>query len=621
VVEADGSQDIGQDYGMLEPGSGSQDGTALDFWFSGNPAPVYLNEFSTRTHPPALSNAGADPHLVMSAFSARGPRMTVQAARGSASFSPVTGFPMYLGAAMVGGGVSFVSSGAPAAPVLFITSGVTPAGPVENTAAPPVSVQSAVRAFTLAGTPALPSGGPSGVVTTHPGDRSYAGPAAIRELTGDGQPEIAVAVPRSSAGPGYVSVTTLASTLPGDTLGSEVMRIALDRVFATPAVLADTLVAVVDDLDSLYLFGRTGAPRGALLVPFLDGERVAGLSGSTGQAILTVTGNQGTLVTVAVTPSGPEVQRLRRVGRQIVGPASTVAVGRGGDAQTQFGFATSDGFVYLVGESLDDRAGFPVRLGDSVSAPPAFADLNGDGSRDIIAFSGRTIHAISSAGSSLDYFPVTVTGTSPLASNPVVGDLSGAGVSSVLGVTREGLVVAYDAQGKTAPGFPLLAGRGPHTAAIIGRPDSVFVAVASAGDGSLSLWRTGSRAATHQDAADWAQYQGDASQYGVQVTAISGMPVTAEYFPPSRAYNWPNPAYDGRTFIRYFVGEPSAVHIKIFDTAGDLVKEMSGPGVGGVDNEVEWDVRDVQSGVYFARIEAQSGGQTGSAIVKIAIVK
>ncbi len=99
------------------------------------------------------------------------------------------------------------------------------------------------------------------------------------------------------------------------------------------------------------------------------------------------------------------------------------------------------------------------------------------------------------------------------------------------------------------------------------------------------------------------------------------MPVTAEYFPPSRAYNWPNPAYDGRTFIRYFVGEPSAVHIKIFDTAGDLVKEMSGPGVGGVDNEVEWDVRDVQSGVYFARIEAQSGGQNGSATVKIAIVK
>ncbi len=621
VVEADGSQDIGQDYGMLEPGGGSQDGTALDFWFSGNPAPVYKNEFSTQTHPPALSNAGADPHVVMSSFSTRGSRMTAQVARGSASFSPVTGFPRYLGAATAGGGLSFASSGVPSAPLLFLTSGVTPAGPVENTPAATVPVQSAVRAFTLAGVPALPSGGSSGVVTTHPGDRPYSGPAAVRDVTGDGQPEIAVAAPRSSAGAGYISITTVAATSPGDTLGSEILRIPLDRVFATPVVLLDTLLAVVDELDSLYLFERTGAPRGVILIPFLEGERVAGLSGSGDPSTLVVTGDQGTLVRVVSLQSGPAVQRLRRIGSPIVGPASSAWIGRENEAGLQTAFTTVDGFLHLVSQDLVQLPGFPVRLGDSISAPPAFADLNGDGSRDIIAFSGKTIHAFSSAGSSLDYFPVTVAGTSPLASNPVVGDLSGIGTSSVLGVTREGLVVAYDAQGKTAPGFPLLAGRGPHTAAIIGRPDSVFVAVASAGDGSLSLWRTGSRANNHQDAADWAQYQGDAGQSGFQLSAISGMPVTAEYFPPSRAYNWPNPAYDGRTFIRYFVGEPSAVHIKIFDTAGDLVKEMSGPGVGGVDNEVEWDVRDVQSGVYFARIEAQSGGQSGSAIVKIAIVK
>jgi len=296
-------------------------------------------------------------------------------------------------------------------------------------------------------------------------------------------------------------------------------------------------------------------------------------------------------------------------------------VGRGGEVQQQIGLATSDGFVYLVGETLEDRAGFPVRLADSISSFAAFADLNGDGSRDIVVFSGRTIYAISSAGSSLDYFPVTLTGNSPLASNPVVADIGGSGVSSVLGVTMEGLVAAYDAQGKIASGFPLLAGRGPHTAAIIGGSDSTFVAVASAGDGSLSLWRTGSRASGHQEAADWAQYQGDAAQTGFQVGSLSGAPVSAEYFPPSRAYNWPNPAYDGRTFIRYYVGEESTVRIKIFDAAGDLVKEIPGPGVGGVDNEVEWDASGIQSGVYFARIEAQAGGQSGSATVKIAIVK
>ena len=61
--------------------------------------------------------------------------------------------------------------------------------------------------------------------------------------------------------------------------------------------------------------------------------------------------------------------------------------------------------------------------------------------------------------------------------------------------------------------------------------------------------------------------------------------------------------------------------IKIFDLAGDLVTEFAGPGIGGLDNEVAWDVRDIQSGVYVARIEAAGAGQSAVAFVKVAVVK
>ncbi|MBI1806705.1 MAG: hypothetical protein HYR76_06595 [Ignavibacteria bacterium] len=44
-------------------------------------------------------------------------------------------------------------------------------------------------------------------------------------------------------------------------------------------------------------------------------------------------------------------------------------------------------------------------------------------------------------------------------------------------------------------------------------------------------------------------------------------------------------------------------------------------GVGGLDNEVEWDVSDVQSGVYFAHIDARGTGTSGNAVIKIAVVK
>ena len=95
-----------------------------------------------------------------------------------------------------------------------------------------------------------------------------------------------------------------------------------------------------------------------------------------------------------------------------------------------------------------------------------------------------------------------------------------------------------------------------------------------------------------------------------------------EFFPINKAYNYPNPVYDGFTFIRYFVTEDSKINIKIFDLAGDFVAELNDNARGGFDNETKWDVGNIQSGVYLARVEANgSSGKTESKVIKIAVVK
>jgi len=95
-----------------------------------------------------------------------------------------------------------------------------------------------------------------------------------------------------------------------------------------------------------------------------------------------------------------------------------------------------------------------------------------------------------------------------------------------------------------------------------------------------------------------------------------------EFFPTSRAYNYPNPVYEGETNIRYYVDEDSKINIKIFDLAGDFVDELNDNAQGGMDNETVWGVSNIQSGVYLARIEAvSSSGKTEFAIIKIAVVK
>ena len=94
------------------------------------------------------------------------------------------------------------------------------------------------------------------------------------------------------------------------------------------------------------------------------------------------------------------------------------------------------------------------------------------------------------------------------------------------------------------------------------------------------------------------------------------IPPGATFFPPDRAYNWPNPVYNGMTYFRYFVRDNSSVNIRIFDLAGDLVTTLNGQGTGGIDNEIAWDCSRIQSGVYFARLE--SPGLAGGTRVIIA---
>jgi hypothetical protein len=40
-----------------------------------------------------------------------------------------------------------------------------------------------------------------------------------------------------------------------------------------------------------------------------------------------------------------------------------------------------------------------------------------------------------------------------------------------------------------------------------------------------------------------------------------------------------------------------------------------------MDNEVEWDVSNIQSGVYLAQIESDSGKSSSSVVIKIAVIK
>jgi len=622
LEEADGSQDIGREYAFLSAGGGSESGTALDFWYQGNDSPVNKNRFDATTFPATLSNDGAIAHVTMEEFSGRGPRMTVRVTVGDETIMPLAGFPKQTGRLLPANALTVAPLGAQGPPGMIIatsTSAVPGLRGAGHTSPLPVqSTDQRIYAWGPDGNPAWHGGLSSGQVAAGDvGGKGFLSGATITDLEGDGISELVV--PESGSG-GYLLRAYRLADQNGDSLAENAFIRPLAGLAQTHAVPTATLLAVASNVGRVTWVSKAGDLVASDLVLADSTASVAGVSRFAGLHGIVITGTDGSVALRGrIFPNGVITgDRTRTLGHPIAGPVATAV----NDTSVMVALSTTDGWTYLLNGMLDTAPGFPVKAGDRVTDPPALGDVDGDGRRDIVVFSGRQILAWNNAGALLDNFPITLPTKDTLSSSPVLGDVNGDGIVDIVGATTGGLVFAVDRSGKTASGFPLLAGTGKQSVAVFTSGDSIVVAVASGDDGSLSAWLTG-KASLPVDARlyPWAQHQRDAEHTGFDASMIPLRPISAEFFPPSRAYNWPNPAYDGKTTIRYYVREQATVQIKIYDMAGDLVTSFTGPGAGGLDNEVVWDLSQVQSGVYFAHIDAASPGGSGSTVVKIAVVK
>ncbi|MEX1276297.1 MAG: T9SS type A sorting domain-containing protein, partial [Bacteroidota bacterium] len=254
---------------------------------------------------------------------------------------------------------------------------------------------------------------------------------------------------------------------------------------------------------------------------------------------------------------------------------------------------------------------------------PVLADLDGDGRKEILIVSSKgRLYGFNGQGVLLDGFPVDLGLPAPAVMyGPLVGDVNGDGHSEILNIDVKGDLWSYSPasekraemlfragditakspsflhrrlNGSTTLGFVSVDGRGQIAAFDLSVPYS-------------SLW-------------PMFRYDPAGTAFASAVTP-SPKPITSEFLPRSRVYNWPNPVYTSSTQIRYFTSEDAEISVKVFDLAGEKITELNARSTGGVDGEVRWDVSGVQSGVYLARVEATANGRSEVAIIKIAVVK
>ena len=274
---------------------------------------------------------------------------------------------------------------------------------------------------------------------------------------------------------------------------------------------------------------------------------------------------------------------------------------------------TTDNKVLLNGTVISGNLGITT-----VHSTPSLADLNKDGSQDIIFTADNKVFAVNRYGVSLDNFPFSAPNVTKISSGCAIADINGDGIADVIFGTADGRIYAYGSDGKIVDGFPVLTGGEIRSTPAIINTGGNFGILSYSTDGYLYGFKT--PWAYDPARVIWKNYLRD--RYHSNSNYESTSPVTGgECLPKDKVYNWPNPAYGKTTNIRYYLnGDATGVTIKIMDLSGELVTTLAGTVNKGFDNEVPWDISNVQSGIYIAVLELTGGcGETAS--IKIAVVR
>jgi hypothetical protein len=250
----------------------------------------------------------------------------------------------------------------------------------------------------------------------------------------------------------------------------------------------------------------------------------------------------------------------------------------------------------------------------------AIADIDGDGEKDVIIQSVNSLSVINRIGSMLDGFPIQARNGLELTGTPLVVDFNGDAKQEVVLLTNDGEMWVYDRNGKLLSGFPVqVTSLGKAFPMAYTSPSNKLGIAVLSENGSFDAYLTSSSATSAS--LTWWQHLSDERHSNAEVSVAPFIPASTEFFPKSRVYNWPNPVYGQSTQIRYFTAEDANVTITILDLSGVKITELTGRGTAGMDNEVTWNVSNIQSGIYLARVEARGTTRSEVVFVKIAVVK
>jgi len=563
LEEADGSQDIGFTYDITEPGYQSELGTWLDFWFNMTEfRPLYKNEFSPTSSPNTRSNRNyANTHIVLDSF--------------SNNFSDIMTFDYSRDYFEAGFPVSINNN----ENLIF-----SPLKGFKFT----VNASAIITSDNMGNIYALSSEG-KGIFS----DSSY----IIAQLPIQEKVDFVLGDSNSDE----IFDKLITSTKSGFISGFDLIDANID-------LLADTLFTInlgVEIINRPVVQGQyfyiTTAENRIQRYKFNGADPIDTLISSINSDLVFINGLND-FVFSSNSVFGPIVVDINSDGTtdKIFFPDSNTI---------EIDFSNGDIKNYLTDYKMNGL--------------PAIADVDFDGFYEIIYNSNNFINGINYNNSQISNMPFkpVLTENENLLGTPLIADINDDDIIDIISITNQGQIFAYNANGEILDGFPLSGGgiisESPLLIDIDNDSNLELFTVTT--NGEINGWQF-DEGFTFDNL--WWTQQSFAADNNLYLSK-SLTPIISGYnelLPSKKVYNYPNPNIDDFTYIRYFLTENADINIKMFDLAGDIVDSFNGPGNSGVDQQVEWKVSNIESGVYLCRVEAKSAGRSEVRIFKIMVI-
>jgi hypothetical protein len=615
LEEADGAQDIGRTYTDFTAASGSENGTALDFWYNdlsyyskdSTLRPVYTNSFSPTSNPNSRSYYGANSHISIYDFSLQGPSMTFKVKIGDDAVTLLKGYPIKLD---VDNNLQLSNAdlkGDNSQQLLVNSKGNLKILDVEgnNLASNDLS---SIKNFAVFKEPLKND---QLVVDKIGSTHSLEVYNYTNNLSKVFEQNISSALTDSffiftSA---YVSSTTSGS--------NSASRIKVLNK-------SNGIISHIGYSDNKFYYSSADTIKSSKPIKSIIGIDNASLLGdryyfSLSDKSIYVYENEAIKLS-----DNQEIKNLLvgKIGTSWLSDIAFLVYNNTANTLS-LNYYPYFGAVFPANTSSNNES---KTLFNNVCSncwsnvsPVVFADIDNDLLSDFVFTFFDKLYAYNIHGTLLDNFPITFK-TAASNVRPIIADINGDSRNEIVVASADGNLYAYNEKGKLLDGFPISIGSKPLITPVFFKvKDSIGLAVINS-EGYLYAWKLNGK--YNPDKIAWSGDYANERMSGSQAETKQILTVkSSEYLPKGRAYNYPNPVYGSSTKIRYYLSDNSNVKIKIFDLSGETVKDFSVTGVGGVDNEVEWDVSRIQSGVYLAQIKADSGSKSSSVVIKIAVIK